>query len=49
MPVNQLEKSILAKLIQKGGTSNVMEFLAEDYGFDVGFQFAKRKYKTKTW
>lgn len=40
MPVNTLEKSVLAKLIQKGGTGNVMEFLAEDYDFDDGFQFA---------
>lgn len=40
MPVNTLEKSVLAKLIQKGGTGNVMEFLAEDHDFDDGFQFA---------
>ncbi|MDZ7646235.1 MAG: hypothetical protein U5K54_03090 [Cytophagales bacterium] len=40
MPVNQLEKSVLTRLIQKGGTGNVMEFLQEGKDFDSGFHFA---------
>jgi hypothetical protein len=40
MPINQKEKSFLTKLIQKGGTGNVMEFLPEGEDFDAGFHFA---------
>ncbi|MBK8292064.1 MAG: hypothetical protein IPK96_15175 [Flammeovirgaceae bacterium] len=40
MPINQQEKSVLAKLIQRGGTGNVIEFLQDGEDFDIGFHFA---------